>query len=171
MLLAAGFAAHRGLLELRWVVALAFVASTLGDQIYFYLGRRHGPRLLARFPTLQAELERLQPLAPGSRLAVLDAGGAVVAQVRGLSGSTEAPGGWRALAGYLTASLLVAWAGALYLADEGYTSSRSGFFLIVLCFVAKDLLVAVAGIAQQFRVDPWSVIARIRQALRGGPPP
>jgi len=31
------------------------------------------------------------------RLAVLDAGGAVVAQVRGLSGSTEAPGGWRAL--------------------------------------------------------------------------
>lgn len=62
VLLAAGFAAHRGLLELRWVVALAFVASTLGDQIYFYLGRRHGPRLLARFPTLQAELERLQPL-------------------------------------------------------------------------------------------------------------
>lgn len=80
-------------------------------------------------------------------------------------------GGWRALAGYLMASLLVAWAGALYLADEGYTSSRNGFFLIVLCFVAKDLLVAVAGIAQQFRVDPWSVIARIRQALRGGPPP
>lgn len=80
-------------------------------------------------------------------------------------------GGWRALVGYVASSLLVAWAGALYLADEAYTSSRSGFFLIVLCFVAKDLLVAVAGIAQQFRVDPWSVLARIRQALRGGPAP
>lgn len=78
-------------------------------------------------------------------------------------------GGWRALLGYVAASLLVAWAGSLYLADESYTSSRSGFFLIVMCFVAKDLLIALAGIAQQFRVDPWSVLARIRQALRGGP--
>lgn len=79
-------------------------------------------------------------------------------------------GGWRALLGYVASSLLVAWAGALYLADEAYTSARSGFFLIVLCFVGKDLLVALAGIAQQFRVDPWSVIDRVRQALRGGPP-
>lgn len=78
-------------------------------------------------------------------------------------------GGWRALAGYLAASLLVAWAGALYLADEGFTSSRSGFLLLVLCFVAKDLLVALAGIAQQFRLDPWGVFARVRDALRGGP--
>lgn len=80
-------------------------------------------------------------------------------------------GGWRALLGYVAASLLVAWAGALYLADEAYTSARSGFFLIVLCFVAKDLLVALAGIAQQFRLDPWAVLDRIRQALRGGPAP
>ena len=79
-------------------------------------------------------------------------------------------GGWRALLGYLSASLLVAWAGALYLADEQFTESRSGFLLIVLCFVAKDLLVAVAGIAHQFRLDPFSVLDRIRQALRGGPP-
>jgi hypothetical protein len=78
-------------------------------------------------------------------------------------------GGWRALLGYLASSLLVAWAGSLYLADEAYTSARAGFFLIVLCFVAKDLLVALAGIAQQFRLDPWSVVDRIRQALRGGP--
>jgi len=79
-------------------------------------------------------------------------------------------GGWRALLGYLSSSLLVAWAGSLYLADESFTESRSGFLLIVLCFVAKDLLVAVAGIAHQFRLDPFSVLDRIRQALRGGPP-
>jgi membrane protein DedA with SNARE-associated domain len=62
VLLAAGFAAHRGLLQLPWVIAIAFVASSLGDQLCFYLGRRHGPRLLARFPSLQHKLERLQPL-------------------------------------------------------------------------------------------------------------
>lgn len=78
-------------------------------------------------------------------------------------------GGWRALIGYVLASLLVAWAGALYLADESYTNERTGFLLIVMCFVAKDFLLALAGIAQQFRLDPWAVLDRIRQALRGGP--
>lgn len=78
-------------------------------------------------------------------------------------------GGWKALVGYVAASLLVAWAGSLYLADESYTGARTGFLLIVLCFIAKDLLVALAGIAQQFRLDPWAVLDRVRQALRGGP--
>ena len=78
-------------------------------------------------------------------------------------------GGWRSFVGYVAASLLVAWAGSLYLVDESYTGARTGFLLIVLCFVAKDLLVALAGIAQQFRLDPWAVLDRIRSALRGGP--
>ena len=62
VLLAAGFAAHRGLLQLPWVMALAFVAGSLGDQLCFFLGRRHGARLLARFPSLQAKVERVRPL-------------------------------------------------------------------------------------------------------------
>ena len=62
VLLAAGFAAHRGMLELDRVIAVAFVAGTLGDQLGFYLGRRHGRRLLARWPSLQAKLQRLEPM-------------------------------------------------------------------------------------------------------------
>lgn len=62
VLLAAGFAAHRGMLELDRVIAVAFVAGTLGDQLCFYLGRRHGRRLLARWPSLQAKLQRLEPM-------------------------------------------------------------------------------------------------------------
>ncbi|HMO48726.1 MAG TPA: DedA family protein [Rubrivivax sp.] len=62
VLLAAGFAAHRGLLQLPQVIALAFAAGTLGDQLAFHLGRRHGPRLLARFPSLARQAQRLQPL-------------------------------------------------------------------------------------------------------------
>jgi len=62
VLLVAGFAAHRGLLKLPELIAVAFVAATLGDQLCFYLGRRHGPKLLARFPSLARRVERLQPM-------------------------------------------------------------------------------------------------------------
>lgn len=62
VLLVAGFAAHRGLLQLPWVMGLAFVAGTLGDQLCFHLGRRHGERLLARYPGLARQAQRVQPL-------------------------------------------------------------------------------------------------------------
>jgi biotin transporter BioY len=77
-------------------------------------------------------------------------------------------GGIKAVFGYLCASLLVAWAGAFYLADEGLTPPRTAFYLLLLAFVAKDILVALAGLAQQFRVDPLAMLARLHKALRGG---
>jgi membrane protein DedA with SNARE-associated domain len=58
----AGFAAHRGLLQLPLVIGLAFLAATLGDQLAFVLGRRHGARLMARFPLLRKHSQRLQAL-------------------------------------------------------------------------------------------------------------
>ena len=61
VLLAAGFAAHRGLLHLPQVMLIAWLASSFADQVCFYLGRRHGPWLLARFASLQAPMERLRP--------------------------------------------------------------------------------------------------------------
>jgi membrane protein DedA with SNARE-associated domain len=62
VLMVAGFAAHRGLLHLPEVMAIAFAAATLGDQVCFYLGRRHGQKLLARFPSLAGHIARLQPM-------------------------------------------------------------------------------------------------------------
>lgn len=62
VLLLAGFAAHRGWLHLPEVIALAFIAATLGDQLCFYLGRRHGPQLLERWPSLARRVERLKPM-------------------------------------------------------------------------------------------------------------
>ena len=56
MLLLGGYAAHRGYLELPWVIATAFIAAVAGDQTYFHLGRRYGPRLLARQPRLNAKV-------------------------------------------------------------------------------------------------------------------
>ena len=53
ILVMAGFAAHRGHLSLPWVMVVAFAGSLLGDQFFFFLGRRHGAALLARFPQLR----------------------------------------------------------------------------------------------------------------------
>ena len=81
-------------------------------------------------------------------------------------------GGLKALLIYAACSMFVAWAGAFYLADElGMTVGRKNFYLLLLAFVAKDVLTAIAGIAAQFRVDPLGVLARIRASLTGGPKP
>jgi membrane protein DedA with SNARE-associated domain len=45
---AGGFAAHRGLLSYPFVVLAAFVGSTIGDQLWFLIGRRFGSRAFAR---------------------------------------------------------------------------------------------------------------------------
>ena len=62
ILIMAGFAAHRGYLDLRWVMAVATVGSFLGDQLYFYLGARYGWRILNRFPKLKPRAVRVQAL-------------------------------------------------------------------------------------------------------------
>lgn len=48
ILLLGGLAAHMGLLELQWVIAAALAGSFSGDQLYFYIGRHYGPRIIAR---------------------------------------------------------------------------------------------------------------------------
>lgn len=58
LLLLAGYAAHRGYLDLTAVVAVAWAGAVLGDQFWFWLGRRHGARLLARRPALAARVSR-----------------------------------------------------------------------------------------------------------------
>ncbi len=62
VLISAGFAASRGILDLTWVIAIAFVAGTLGDQLAFLMGRWHGERLLRRFPLLRSKQPVVQRL-------------------------------------------------------------------------------------------------------------
>ena len=58
VLLLGGFLAHSGHMELPAVIATAFVAAVCGNQLYFYLGRRHAYGFLLRFPRLQAQATR-----------------------------------------------------------------------------------------------------------------
>jgi len=62
ILIAAGFAAHRGLLDWPIVVLVALAGATLGDQCAFLLGRWKGEALIARFPALARRRARIHEL-------------------------------------------------------------------------------------------------------------
>jgi membrane protein DedA with SNARE-associated domain len=62
ILMLAGFAAHQGYLSLSITLWVAFVGGTLGDQFFFWVGRRWGRGLLQRFPTAQPRVRRVNVL-------------------------------------------------------------------------------------------------------------
>jgi membrane protein DedA with SNARE-associated domain len=53
ILILAGYSISRGYLEFLPVLLLAVAGGVLGDLVYFSLGRRYGPRIIRRFPTLR----------------------------------------------------------------------------------------------------------------------
>ncbi|HVO13623.1 MAG TPA: DedA family protein [Alphaproteobacteria bacterium] len=59
VVLIAGVAAAAKHLELHWVILTAYIGSYLGDQLWFHVGRRHGKRLLERFPRFQGAANRV----------------------------------------------------------------------------------------------------------------
>lgn len=58
----AGFAAHRGHLQLPAVFIVAALAGFAGDQFFFWLGRRHGAAVLARLPGAARQASRVRRL-------------------------------------------------------------------------------------------------------------
>lgn len=71
ILVLAGFAAHRGHLELFPVIGAAFVGTLCGDQLFFYLGRRHSDALLKRRPHWGPRLERAKGLVHSYRVPII----------------------------------------------------------------------------------------------------
>ncbi|MDH3672744.1 MAG: DedA family protein [Gammaproteobacteria bacterium] len=62
ILVLGGLAARLGYLKLQWVIVAAFAGSMAGDQLYFYLGRRHGKTLLARHPAWEGRVAKIHNL-------------------------------------------------------------------------------------------------------------
>ena len=71
ILLLAGYAAHRGYLNPYAVVTVAALAGFMGDQFFFWLGRRHGSAVLARWPSVAIQNDRLQALMARYHAAVI----------------------------------------------------------------------------------------------------
>jgi membrane protein DedA with SNARE-associated domain len=63
IVLLAGLAAHRELLDLRGVIAAAALGTFGANQTLFHLGRAHGHALLARWPRLQPRAARVLDFA------------------------------------------------------------------------------------------------------------
>jgi membrane protein DedA with SNARE-associated domain len=59
ILILGGFAAHMGFLELPWVIASAVAGSFSGDQLYFYIGRHYGPKIIAKRLSWQEGAEKV----------------------------------------------------------------------------------------------------------------
>lgn len=62
ILILGGLAAHQGYLTLSGVILAAFCGTLFGDQLFFYLGRRHSDFLIKRRPAWRAKLERANRL-------------------------------------------------------------------------------------------------------------
>jgi membrane protein DedA with SNARE-associated domain len=60
ILVLGGLAAHQGYLRLSGVILSAFAGSMMGDQFFFYLGRRHSQYFLAKWPLWQTNIMRVQ---------------------------------------------------------------------------------------------------------------
>jgi membrane protein DedA with SNARE-associated domain len=58
----AGLAAYRGYLDFYTVVVIAMIFGFLGDQFYFFLGRRKGHQILLRFPDARERAHRFDDL-------------------------------------------------------------------------------------------------------------
>ena len=59
ILILGGFAAHRGYLELPWVIVCAFFGTLFGDQLYFYIGRMKGKSAIEKRPKWKAKSEKV----------------------------------------------------------------------------------------------------------------
>lgn len=62
ILVLGGLAAHMGYMDLTGVILAAFAGSLCGDQLFFFLGRRHSTFLLTRRPSWTPKLERANRL-------------------------------------------------------------------------------------------------------------
>ena len=71
ILVAAGFLAHQGYLELPLVILFAFVGTYAGDQLYFFLGRFKGMKYIDSKPGWKAKSSRVFELLAKHQIGVI----------------------------------------------------------------------------------------------------
>lgn len=59
ILVLGGYFAHRGDLQLEWVILSAFIGTYTGDQLFYYIGRLRGAAILEKRPHWQLRSRRV----------------------------------------------------------------------------------------------------------------
>jgi membrane protein DedA with SNARE-associated domain len=144
-LLAAGAMAHKGLLTLRWVCVAAFVGTVLGNQTWFWLGRRFGSGFIAKRPKLAAHSESVQRW-------VTRYGAVFVTAVRFLYGLRTASVLWLGASGYpfrrfVLFDTLGAALWAVIIGGAGWGLGASLHALLGRKAYAEELLLVAAAVA------------------------
>ena len=62
ILILGGFAAHRGYLQLPWVIVCAFLGTLSGDQLFFHIGRIKGKGVIEKRPHWKARSDKVRVL-------------------------------------------------------------------------------------------------------------
>ncbi|MFA6192270.1 MAG: DedA family protein [Sulfurimonas sp.] len=55
ILVIGGYLAHEGHLKLEWVIAAAFIGTLMGDQLFYFIGRKKGMSILENRPKWKAK--------------------------------------------------------------------------------------------------------------------
>jgi membrane protein DedA with SNARE-associated domain len=71
ILVASGFLAHQGYLELPWVIVFAFFGTYAGDQLYFFLGRVKGMNFIESKPAWKAKSMQVFTLLQKHQISVI----------------------------------------------------------------------------------------------------
>lgn len=136
-----------GILRLDYLIACAWAGSFLGDNLYFYLGRRFGHRIIARFPRLKpgtdVALELLRKYKTGFILSFrfiyvvrnfssFACGMSDIFWPRFMALNFVAAGVWAC-----------AFAGAGYILGEVFTKAALPLKIAVLCLFAGLIVLAI----------------------------
>lgn len=166
VLLAAGFAAHSGYLSLPVVAAVAVCASFLGDQAFFWVGRRHGVQLVKRFPALMPRIDRARALLQRHHLPIIVSvrflyGFRIAGPIAiGMSGV-----GWRR---FMVLDFIGAIAWALTVSGLGYGIGH-GFEYLIEDLRRHEATILLGILAAGFAVWLWRA-HRARAGAPGGLP-
>lgn len=71
VLVLGGIAAKLGYLKLPWVIVSAFIGTLAGDQLFFFMGRRHGQALLLKRPRWHRRAQKVRHMLDRHRIPIV----------------------------------------------------------------------------------------------------
>ncbi len=163
-----GFFASRGYLDLRWVIAIAFLGTFSADQLAFHVGRIQGAKILAARPRWRAKLERPLELLHRHRI-LLIVGFRYVYGIRIITPFAIGMSGVRPML-FLLLDLGGAAVWATAMATLGYLF---GYSVEVMIGRAEQYELWVVGGIAALGLAVWGLVrwrrARARKAAGSGP--